>query len=212
MTTISIAEDQALQEQIVDAARDDLARLFAELDLSDGVAAREALISILEDLTEVYGESYAVAALEMFERIREAAGQVTKTSAVLAPPVPPSQIKGSVKWAVDTLFGDKYNEVMTLSKLQDITTRLVLQQGRDTIALNVSKDRSAKYARVLGPSESNCKYCLMLASRGAVYHSSESAKAGYHDGCRCTAVPMYDGMSIEDYDPKALHEEYLKLG
>lgn len=58
----------------------------------------------------------------------------------------------------------------------------------DSIFPTVKKS-GVRWARV--PSASACDFCMMLATRGAVYLSRESAagKGGYHSSCRCLPVP-----------------------
>ena len=212
MPEVSIAKYQSAQDRIVDAALKDLERLYKALDLSDGVAAREALSKIITDLVQVYGSASASEAVSLFMLLRAEAGIASAFAPRLATAATPEAIDGSVRWAVATLFGDAYNEAVTLSKLKDVTTRHLLQQGRDSIALNVASPQSGSgaFARILGPGE-NCKFCLMLSSRGYAYRSAESAKAGWHDGCRCSAVPGFKGVEVAGYDPDALLEEYKKL-
>ena len=76
-----------------------------------------------------------------------------------------------------------------------------------------------RFARV-PQGEKTCDFCLMLASRGPVYLTAESAGAltKYHSGCDCKVIPFWGtvadgpsrrrGMSIEGYDPDALYKQY----
>lgn len=74
-------------------------------------------------------------------------------------------------------------------------SRLAQLGGRNALDVGVSKDTDAVgYARVTGPSP--CKFCAMLAGRGAVYKSGLSAGVStemrrYHDHCNCTVEPLY---------------------
>lgn len=58
------------------------------------------------------------------------------------------------------------------------------------------KSRPVAWARALTGAE-NCAFCVMLASRGAVYKSKGTASRRefdnrkYHDNCDCVAVPVY---------------------
>lgn len=108
------------------------------------------------------------------------------------------------------------------AKLSRSTQRLILQAGRDTIVRSVAGDPAkARYARVPSGAET-CAFCLMLASRGAVYESRESAskvaqgtgkrKSGdkYHDLCDCTPTPMWSDSAYPDgYDPDGLYQQYI---
>lgn len=67
--------------------------------------------------------------------------------------------------------------------------RHALNGGRDTILGSLANDPDAQgWARVT--SGKTCKFCSMLAGRGAVY-SASTADFQAHDGCSCTAEPVY---------------------
>lgn len=90
--------------------------------------------------------------------------------------------------------------------------------GRRTMMTAIRTDRSAKWwARV--PYKETCAFCLMLCSRGAVYHSAETAgmktddttamqlvgsdaqeamdklMRRFHPGCDCKIVPVFNRKS-----------------
>lgn len=68
--------------------------------------------------------------------------------------------------------------------------RLALAGGRDTIAAAIQSDRYCiGYYRAT--SGAACAWCAMVASRGATYKSQESASFHAHDGCNCTAEPLF---------------------
>lgn len=67
--------------------------------------------------------------------------------------------------------------------------RHVLNGGRETLAATVRADpRAAGYRRVT--SGKACKFCSMLAGRGAVY-GVDSVEFQAHDGCSCSGEPVY---------------------
>ena len=75
-----------------------------------------------------------------------------------------------------------------------------------------------RFARV--PRGVTCGFCTVLASRGAVYHTAETAGelGQFHGGCDCPIVLIPKGSALpkgydpavlpEGYDPAALDEEY----
>lgn len=68
--------------------------------------------------------------------------------------------------------------------------RLALDGGRSTIVDTVRADSQAHgWARAT--SGDPCHFCAALASRGPAY-SQESVAFEAHDGCSCTAEPVYD--------------------
>jgi hypothetical protein len=71
-------------------------------------------------------------------------------------------------------------------------TRHVLQGGRDTLLQSVAADtQSLGWVRVTDGTP--CAFCAMLAGRGPVYKSEQSADFQAHDHCACTAEPVYKG-------------------
>lgn len=77
--------------------------------------------------------------------------------------------------------------------------RLALDGGRETLVESTrATPQALGYARVTDVEP--CAFCAMLASRGPVYHSEESALErvtetgdidSYHNGCGCTVMPIY---------------------
>ena len=62
-----------------------------------------------------------------------------------------------------------------------------------------------------------CAFCLMLASRGAVYHSRKTAGEfmHFHRGCDCKVVPGFeddpDAELVEGYKPKEMRKQWKKF-
>ncbi|MDD6785662.1 MAG: hypothetical protein PUD81_05355 [Eggerthellales bacterium] len=83
----------------------------------------------------------------------------------------------------------------------------------ETIIANVGRDRDkgARFARVPTGFET-CTFCLMLASRGAVYHTRKSAGEWkhFHRGCDCKVVPSFDpdpyAEVVQGVKPRELYE------
>ena len=54
------------------------------------------------------------------------------------------------------------------------------------------------------PRAASCAFCVMLASRGAVYLSRESAggtlSTKFHDDCDCVVLPFADSGDIAGYE------------
>lgn len=65
-----------------------------------------------------------------------------------------------------------------------------LNGGRATIVETARQDpKAVGWARAT--SGKPCAFCAMLAGRGAVYFSDETADFQPHDGCSCTPEPVY---------------------
>lgn len=77
-----------------------------------------------------------------------------------------------------------------LARMLGDSQRLVLDGGRSTLASQVHTDqRGRSYARVT--SGKACAFCVMLASRGAVY-TKETGDFDAHGTCGCSIEPQFD--------------------
>lgn len=91
----------------------------------------------------------------------------------------------------------------------DVTGYFVRRSAQDNMIENC-KDAKVRFARVPSGLET-CPFCFMLASRGFVYWSEESAggQHSFHPHCTCTVVPGAKGRTkIDGYDPQAMHENW----
>jgi len=78
---------------------------------------------------------------------------------------------------------------VALVRVSGAVARHVLDSARETLLASVRADRRARgWARVT--SAEPCKFCAMLASRGAVY-SATSGVFQAHDHCGCTLEPAF---------------------
>ena len=83
------------------------------------------------------------------------------------------------------------------------------RMANQAMIANAGRDH-ARFARVPSGGRT-CAFCAMLASRGFVYHTAETAgdMDRYHEDCRCEIVPGFDDDTrIDGYDPEALYENY----
>lgn len=154
-----------------------------------------------------FGPASSAAAVQHYVAQRSAAGVPGRVAPKLAPAPTPAAVEKVVSGAVSTLFGTvtPQDEQAALQALGAEVEKLVLDQSRQTTLGMVAGDRQAKWwARV--PQPGACSFCLMLASRGAVYSSPQAAgrrdaaarwadAKGYtnsfHPSCRCVVEPVF---------------------
>jgi hypothetical protein len=98
----------------------------------------------------------------------------------------------------------------TRTRVDGIASRLVTDVGRGAVIDATTEDRRAVgCARIAAPTA--CAFCRMMAIRGIVYKNERTAGrsanarfvgAGefkYHDHCRCTITPYFEG---EEWQPQ----------
>lgn len=203
------ALDQSTRSAVT-AARKDLANFMKLSAKWPPDQVRDGLIKVMQALVTQYGDLAATAAAEWYEQLR--ASQVGGSyTAVTAKPVPPAQVEASVRAAAGHLY--KGAPDMALSVLSGALQRYVAGQSRNTIIRNTLRDPKARrFARV--PQGKTCAWCSLLASRGFVYATAETAGAinRFHDDCDCRIVPGFDGdpPQIDGYDPDALYQDYIE--
>lgn len=193
------------QRELVRLARNELAGFFATVDLSRPELVRDALLEIVPLLVREYGDVAATVAAEWYESVHPDA-----FLARAAPGVDPGKVQGSVRYAAGGLFGE--DPAQTLSILSGAMQRFILYSGRETVARNVQRDPSRpRFARVPSGAKT-CAFCNLMASRGFVYYTRETAGLNdeYHDDCDCQIVPEWDrdNAAIEGYDPDTMFDQY----
>jgi hypothetical protein len=122
-------------------------------------------------------------------------------------------VRGSVRALAGGLWTDA--PLDAVEQIAAAMKRHVLYSSRDTVARNVNRDPNRpRFARVPRGAET-CAWCDMLASRGWVYHTRETAGEQafneFHDSCDCAIVPEWDADTshIDGYDPDELYDRYL---
>ena len=112
-------------------------------------------------------------------------------------------------------------EDLLLERVEYEAKRAIAYNTIDNARLDPDQPRFARVPQ----GERTCDFCLMLASRGPVYLTEESAGAftKFHAHCDCKVVPFWDsvtngtsrrrsiGMSVEGYDPDAYYEQYQAM-
>lgn len=169
----------------------------------------EAAKQSLKIINAYYGDMAATVSAEWFEALGEKqAGKVY--DAVLAETWPDHKIEGSVDYARRHLEDGKPEKF--LSYLDGTTDKAVKQAARDTIIQSCERYEKSgvRYARV--PQGPTCPFCIMLASRGFIYHSEDTAGEfeKFHSHCDCEIVPSWEkSPRVEGYDPEKMYERYL---
>lgn len=209
-TAEMLAEFRSAQRGLVVLAKADLLVFWSTLEPANAVATSAALQTFMPQLITEYGDVAATVAADFFDTAREGANVKRAYRAVISDPVPTEAVQANVRYNLKPLFG-KSNPDQALSNLNLVTDKAVKASGRNTIELNVERDPAqARFARVPTGAQT-CKFCLMLASRGAIYLSQKTADDGYHGDCDCQPTPIWDENDFPDgYDPDALYDEFKR--
>jgi hypothetical protein len=194
---------------VVVALRDVKTVLDSFEETLNPVIFRDSLVLALPEVLEPYCSAASVVAAQWFEQLRDLA----KPSSPYMPTPGTVNIVGKAerlaRYAVAPLFGQSDKSVFQLAS--GGVQRLIANTGRQTIHSNMVADPApVRWARVARPG--CCAFCGMLASRGAVYSSRETASwvttsgvpAGgskqftstFHNHCTCVPVPLHERQQI----------------
>lgn len=205
------------------ANRAALARELAQVDYSDMTAAANKVVGIMERHCELSAQQSARLAQTFYRGMSayqtgedfDAKPHTGRKSVATE-----KATRGIFQLGVDGNFEDMF---VQLTDRLDYETK---KAAGETVMRNARSDRRRpRFARVPSGSET-CLFCLMLASRGPVYWTSETAgeENHYHANCDCRIVPVWGsvavrtekgaivrrgGFDIEGYDPDEYFDRYL---
>lgn len=178
----------------------------AVAETADGPAAtRAALFAAAPLIVSEYSSGTAALALDWYEELRDAAPNV---KALFQPRplvlVTDDIVAAVVASATVTMREDAEDAtVEAVAAVEDETQRLVADAFRDTMIGNVAEDPAAVGWRRFARPEA-CKFCKMLAAKGAVY-TKETARFAAHGAvmagdrkggnCMCIAGPEFGGQN-----------------
>lgn len=186
----------------------ELERLWAGLDTQNADATRDLLLEAVPLLVAAYGEVAATVAADFYDEMRDVSRVPGRFTAVPVAALNVDDLLGQVRWSVGPLYSGNPDPAAALGRLSQKVDEFTLQPGRDTIARNTHRDPAGpRWARV--PVGKTCAFCLVAASRGATYHSEETAARKFHGQCDCTATPFWPKDPYpEGYNPDALLQQY----
>lgn len=175
----------------------------------DPVRVRNALLQFFPQLVTTYGDVSALLAADFYDMLRDVPPSAASFQAAFAAPVDPAKAEGATRWAVGALFAE--DVPLFTSQILGSTQRLVSQRGRDTIFDNAGRDPVRTSVARVPSGADTCTFCIMLASRGAVYTDLVSAGQmnDFHDNCDCVPTVMRSKRDYpEGYDPAMFTELY----
>lgn len=174
---------------------------LARIDMTQDVATvREQVIAAMHIWCGGATDQTAVLAAEFYDGLREME-LGARMGAVANSGRNPDATEGAVRaFAQQLVDGSEDTFVRLCLDRLDYETKVAANQ---TVLNNARRDRvKPRFARVPTGSET-CDFCLMLASRGFVYHT-EAAASHAHAGCDCRTVPSWKAHEVEGYDTEEL--------
>ena len=205
-----MSEYRAANQSLVLLAQRDLADFWAALNTKgDPFLVKAALLEFFPELLTVYGDTAALLGADWYDELRNVAPSAATFRAVMASPPATEQAAAAARWALGPLFVAEPNPVQVLANLSGAAQRLVLQSGRDTVWDSARRDPVRSGVARVPTGALTCRFCTMLASRGAVYGSQLAAGGEgnrYHNECDCVPTVIRsrddypDGHNVEEFE------------
>lgn len=187
MSTLLVEAHRRDIEELLRLALNDLDLVWREVSSAD--AARDALMSLLPGLTEMYGSAAATLAADWYDEMRDAAEVPGSFRAIPAELPDLGRTDALARWSVSPLYSATPSFALAKTKAAGGFQRIVADADRQTVVQSSQQDRRAKgwQRQTTGKS---CEFCVMLAGRGAVY---KATTVGFesHDHCDCLGVPVF---------------------
>ena len=173
---------------------------------------REAAKLIMEGFVQGYDDVAAEFAAQWYDHRAEQGG-ARLDQAVTMTTYRPDAIDAVARYQAKKLA--KGGDAAFAKACGEFARNDAFRSLNETISANVGRDKEkgVRFARVPTGFET-CTFCLMLASRGAVYHTRKTAGEfkHFHRRCDCKIVPGFeddpDAELVEGVRPKELRERY----
>lgn len=219
---ISAAEFAAYNRQVARigdrAAADVESSVLSWCRSHDGATVaqkREAAKLIMEGFVQGYDDVAAEFAAQWYDRRAEQGG-ARLDQAVTMTTYRPDSVDAVARYQAKKLA--KGGDAEFAKACGEFARNDAFRSLNETISANVGrdKDKGVRFARVPTGFET-CTFCLMLASRGAVYHTRKAAGEfkHFHRRCDCKVVPSFeddaDAELVEGVRPKELYERYRAI-
>lgn len=179
-------------------------RVLERVDWSDISTARALVVQALQMELASSTVLAAQASADLYDAIREASvGQ--RLGATAASGYDPAATDGAIRAFVQKVVDGKEIEVFNRLVLSRVDYELRRAANYCVTANGARDPLRPRYARVPTGAET-CDFCLMLASRGFVYHSASSAAVDHvHENCDCRVTPGFPGDEVEGYDTQEIY-------
>jgi hypothetical protein len=163
---------------------------------------RLQLLDTVPGVTAFYSEGSAALAADFYDDARVGtAGRFAAEAVVLDRTV---KIRRGVAWASEPLSID--DAELAAARMAQLMRTEMARPYRDTIITNRKQDPACVGWKRITRGAASCKFCRMLADRGAVYRKDTAVFAS-HDSCMCTAAPVFKG---GDVGPEATTAQYMQ--
>lgn len=174
----------------------------------DVASAREAARRIMASQVAEHDRRAAAIAADWYDSQARESG-ATLDRAVTAVTYTRHDVDSLARYQATKLMGDAPDADGFARMCGEFAANDAMRSVNRTILKNAKRDKSrgVRFARVTS-GRNACAFCLMLAGRGAVYHTRQTAGEfdHWHRHCTCKVVPGFSGnryeVLVEGHDPR----------
>lgn len=161
---------------------------------TDALEAVDVARELLESLSQTYGQTNAAVAADFYESVRpEGSPSFTPAPQVRSDLVAGGTLNWSTQPLTETDFDLATSQDEALSRIAESIMLATREAAIEALGEMTEQDPlDARFAR-FPQSENPCAWCVLRASRGALYWSEEAATRGDHRDCRCKVTPVFPG-------------------
>lgn len=190
-TRSEIDSYQTVIDSLSTVAFGQLKTLMIGLDDPNPILYRDRLLAAYPDLVLPFTDAAGQVSAQWYLELRSEAGVKARFDPPSIPAPPQQQLEAGVRYALSPLFQpQRFIGSDALSLLAGFTQRMIANAGRETISASTAAETTRTYWQRV-PRPGCCAFCGLMASRGAVYRSQDTAESHYHDFCRCVAAPRF---------------------
>jgi hypothetical protein len=185
-----------LLQQLSAAALADLAALWRLPP--DQLAA--ALADLLPGALDEWALASAAVAADWYDELRDTQHIRGRFEAIVEP-LADLGAEALAGWAAESLLKPQPDVVEARYRVEGGMQKRLVNAANHTVTHSAAQDPQARgYMRRTRPGA--CKFCLMVASRGAVY-TKASSRFACHEHCFCESVPAWAGRGrpVDPYKP-----------
>lgn len=199
-TRAELEQARRALERIVRESTKTLAAIMASVSDADQAVVGKVLRTAYPELIAEFGRASGALAADVAEEWLS--NLALRPQVAMGEPISAPRAVGLVNWSLGR--PNPTNELVAL------TDKLVKQPWRDTMQQSAHASGAA-WARV-PMGDDPCAFCLMVAGRGAVYRTQETAEFDntFHGGkCKCQVAIVRDESDFpEGYDPDGYFDIY----
>lgn len=180
---------------VVALAVADLLATWRTFDLTDVLTVQRDLTQLLTELLDGYGAVLGSLTADWYENVRDEAGVPGTFNAQSITSFDTGRVESLAGYSTSPLSWENPDLERALASATGGLQKILIEDAGEDVIANSSRDpRSTGWKRVT--SADACKFCVMLAGRGAVY-SADTCRFASHDHCKCSAEPAFgEGISM----------------